>query len=175
MFEGSEWISVNESFGNINVSIIDIVNPYIIINAKDLGIKTDVELLSLKNSDVGVLKKVKKVRRDIINKYNLKQNSEFPKIAVVLNNKKLTARTVYLDGWHTGLPITAAVTIAITGKMRNSVIYNQALKSSGILNPKGIKEVIIKTDNEGIILKCEVLNIKSEGLIDIYNYDDNKK
>lgn len=174
MFDGSEMVSVNESFGNINVSIVDIVNPYIIINAKEFGMKTGAKLLALEGNNEGILENIKKVRRDIMNKYNLEQNSEFPKIAMVLDDKELIARTIYLGRWHTGLPITAAISIAITSKMKNSVIYRKTLESKGILNPKGYRKVIVKIDNEGIISECEVLDIKSDGAIDTYIYDGKK-
>lgn len=172
LFEGSETVSITEDFGEIKVSIVDIVNPYIILNAKEIGIKTSMKLLDFEEHDTEILEKIQKIRKDIIDKYDLKLNSEFPKIAVVLNDKELIARTVYLGSWHKGLPITAAVSIAITSKMKNSVIYNRSLNNKKILNPKGYKKVIIKIDNQGIISECKVLDIKSEGSIDMYIYDD---
>lgn len=172
LFEGSEAITINESFGNINASIIDIVNPYIIVNAKEFGVNTITELLVLGDEDTDVLRKVKKVREDIIKKNKLKAHSEFPKIAVVLNDNGLAARTIYLDSWHTGLPITAVISIAVTSKMRNSVIYSPHLIVKEILTPKGRKRVNVKTNSEGLILGCEVFGIKAEGKIETYIYDN---
>lgn len=172
MFEGSELAYINEDFGNVNFTMLDVVNPYIIIDAKKIGIQDKSTLLGLNEEDIDILEKVKKIRKDIINKYNFSEDSEFPKIAIVLSNGELVARTIYLDSWHKGLPLTAAISIAVASKMKNSVIYND-LDNNEILNPKGSKNVTIQTDNIGNILMCKVFNVKAKGEISMYTDEEN--
>lgn len=168
MFANSEKNEIEINKKTIKFSMIDAVNEYIIVNAKDIGINSKEELLSLDGADELYLPKVKKIRNSIIEKYNLEKESEFPKIAVVYNNGGLAARTVYLDSWHKGLPITGAITIMVASKMQGSVIYNRDLKEDIIETPKGEKNVHIELDNLDKIENCLIYNVKSEGSIEEY-------
>lgn len=171
MFGINEKINIVKRFGNINASIIDVVNPYIIVNAEGFGIETSEELLKLDLNDRNIIEKVKEVRKDIIKEYNFSENSEFPKIAIVLHKDKIASRTIYLDNWHKGLPITAAISVIVVSKIKNSSIYREDSEINEILTPKESKRISIKTNPKGIILECKMFSIKSKGEIDIYTYD----
>ena len=141
MYNFSDILTINDELKNIKINLVNVVNPYIIVDAKDLGINSSCELLRLNEHDTFILNKVKLIRDYILNKYNLDKNSEFPKIAVVLKGGVITARTVYLSKWHKGLPLTCAITIAVLSKMKNSLIYCGNSSNINILTPKEIKRL----------------------------------
>lgn len=171
MFEGAELINIDEGYERVKASIINFVNPYIIINAKDLGITCKEELLHLDESDKDVLERVKNIRKNIIKRYNFDEKSEFPKIAIVLCDHGLSARTIYLDRWHKGLPITATLSIAVMTKIKNSIIYRPDLEIDEILTPQGGKKISVKIDNIGRVSDCKIFNIKLKGEINVYTYE----
>ena len=166
MFKKSEKNKIVIDDEEIEFSMVNAVNEYIIVNAENIGIKSKEALLSLNETDKMILPKVKQIRSAIKEKYNLDKESEFPKIAIVYSDGVLAARTVYLDGWHKGLPITGAITIMITSKMQDSVIYNKDLIEDIIETPKGEKNVHIELDDLNIIKSCLIYNVKSEGSIE---------
>ncbi len=164
---------IKENFENSKFSLINIVAPYIIVNAEDFGIKTNEELLTLNENNRDILERAKKLRKDIAKKYDFDENSEFPKIALVLNNSNnLCARTIYLNNWHPGLPLTGAISIQLASKIKGSVIYNENFQGNEILTPKGPKIINIDIDDNGQILTCKILNIKPYGNIDTYDFNE---
>lgn len=171
MFEGAELINIDEDYGRVKASIINFVNPYIIINAKDLGITCKEEILHLDESDKDVLERVKNIRRNIVKRYNFDKKSEFPKIAMVLYDYGLSARTIYVDRWHKGLPITAILSIAITTKIKDSIIYKPSLEIDEILTPQGSRKVNVRIDKKRFVSECKIFNIKSKGDINLYTYE----
>lgn len=171
IFENLEKTYINKELKTIDVTLIDVVNPYIIVNAKDVGIKNEEEILNLSNEDNEndeKLKYVKEIRDIVIEKYKFKKDSEFPKIAIVLNNNDLVARTIYLNNWHKGLPITAIITIAVASKILDSVIFNKEKSYTKILTANGIKDINIDIDDYNKIVKCEIYNIEAKGKIKEY-------
>lgn len=168
MYDGSEKCTIKFGEKYINYSMINAINEYILVDAEEIGIHSEEELLALDKSDDTYLPKVKELRKAIIDKHNLNKESEFPKIAVIYNKEQLAARTVYLDSWHKGLPITGSVTIMIATKIKNSIIYNASKENNVIHTPNGDKIVQIDLDNNNRIVACTICGIKTVGDITIF-------
>ena len=141
----------------ISYSLVNVVNEYILIKAEDIGIRSIEELLSLDENDNIYFPMVKEIRKNIIEKNNLRKESEFPKIAVVYDKGNLAARTVYLNNWHSGLPLTGAITIMFATKMKDSILYKNNNCNDTIFTTKG--EKIIKIDND---VNGNIINVISK-------------
>lgn len=149
MFENEHDFCIIFNGKIIKYSLINAVNEYILINAEDIGINSKEQLLELDNEDNKYLPIVKAIRKMIIEKYNMDRESEFPKIAVIYSKDDLAARTVYLDKWHSGLPITGTITIMLATKMKGTIIYDCNNNKEKILTPKGEKMLKVDIDDNG--------------------------
>jgi hypothetical protein len=156
IFKGTKRTSVDLQNRKIDVALIDTCNPYILVNAESLAVNTAEQLMNFNNHVKDeVLPILKNIRNRIIEKFELNADSEFPKIAIVYNREIIAARTIYLDKWHEGLPITAAISI-----LKSVIMNNFGINTDYIATTKERRRFAFEYDlkNEKI-MKCEFDNI----------------
>jgi|GEM_PF-7018463 len=155
-----EHITVDCNNSKVKITLINSCNPYIIVDAKSLNVNSVEQLMKLNNNNNDeIIYALKSIRQRVIKDFSLNKDSEFPKIAIVYSGDVLAARTIYLNKWHDGLPITAIISILIATKIKKSVIYNLK-KHKYILTAKGKKELNFIIDCKDRITNFELFNIK---------------
>lgn len=148
----------------IPVTTLNIANPYIIVPSTSIGIKDTENLLRAEDQDDNVLERVKNIRSAVIRILALSPDSEFPKIAAVhAAGTMISARTLYLQKWHPGLPITGAISLVVATQIKNSVLdlTDQSIPSDGITiqTPQEKEKLYIETSKPSeAIVKCVVRN-----------------
>lgn len=156
----SERIEILGLKSKVNITLLDLINPYIIVNALDLNITSVDEILKLSRDTGNIFESVYFLRQQIIKKYRY-EDSEFPKIALVLRegDNVFAARTVYLNDWHRGLPITGIISIAAATKINNSVINYNGIDELTICSPTSNHNVLLTTNKDNCIARCEIKGI----------------
>lgn len=171
-YAGSELVSLYLQDRQVNITLINICNPYILVNATSLNVDTVKQLLSFNNNTADdILSVLEDIRSRVIEQMNLDADSEFPKIAIVHNRELLAARTIYLNKWHDGLPLTAAISILAARKIEHSVIHSLDNKDY-ILMTKGKRYFSFELDDENQkIAACNFFNIKLQESYTKYQID----
>ena len=145
------FVSINGE--QIPVTTLNIVNPYIIASSIHVGVKDAETLLHVENCTNEILDKVKKIRNMIMQTLALPSDSEFPKIAIVhVKGSTISARTMYLNKWHPGLPITGAISLAIASQIKGSIVdFGQNTVPTSeitVQTPKEQESIFIKTSKK---------------------------
>lgn len=151
----------------IPITTLNIANPYIIVSSTRIGIRDAETLLKVENCHPDILGKVKNIRGVVIRTLALPSDSEFPKIAVVHGDgTTISARTLYLQKWHPGLPITGAISLAVATQIKDSVLdlEGQPLPTDEITirTPREQEKICIETSKpSGALTKCVIRNRKA--------------
>lgn len=149
----------------ITIEYINVLNPYVIVSASSLGLTSIREILKLRKTyrtDIYMISN--EIRQIIAKEFNFSIESNLPKLAIVFkNNNYYFARTLYMDDWHSGLPITCMLTIAYVEMMHSD--FNVLEKELKFISPSGthVLKVMLQDDNSKI--RCKIDDFELEGEI----------
>lgn len=142
-------------------AVVTVNNPYLLVHAGDLGLTTGdlVELRGVARPELvaSVASLVAMVREHLA----LPADEDLPKLALLLaGERELVARTVYLDRWHPGLPLTGLVNFVLAALVPGSP-WAAGEPSSGELlvrSPIEVVRVGTRRDDTGAVVAVTVGN-----------------
>lgn len=141
----------------IRFTYLDIANPYILIKAHELGIENPTELLNLsKKNSPFIYDRTERIRQKIAQSLGYSHKSGLPKIAVyIINDKSIVARTIYLNNWHNGLPVTCMITMGVYYLRKKCIDSNSEVIN--MISPEGKHRMKFAISNYSII-ECIIMD-----------------
>jgi hypothetical protein len=117
---GAPLTELRTPFGRLEVSLVDWANPYVFLNAADLGVTDEVRLFS---ADDDLLDRMKVVRTCAADLLGRPPDGAFPKIAALgqYGPGELAVRAVTVPGWHPSLAVTGACCLAVAAEVAGTV------------------------------------------------------
>ncbi|MBD0673174.1 PrpF domain-containing protein [Streptomyces sp. CBMA156] len=111
--------------GSITASCVSVSNPYVFVDAADLGVRDADELFTDDPHLFEVLQQIRSAAADV---YGLPRGGAFPKIAALLpdGDGTIAARPISVPGWHPTIALTGAVCLGAASKMAGTVPYTLA-------------------------------------------------
>lgn len=111
--------------GVIRSSAVSVGNPYIFLNAADLGAPDTDALFA---ADRELLETMVAIRRSAARQYGWPVEGAFPKVAAVLADGPgaLAVRAVSVPSWHPTIALTGAVCIGAASQIRGTIPFDLA-------------------------------------------------
>jgi hypothetical protein len=121
---------------------LKVSNPYLLFDAGKLGISPS-EMLSLHGApDARLLTCLGAEADEVRSHLGLAPESDLPKLALLLSDEgRILARTIYLDQWHPGLPLTGLVTFIVAILVPGSP-WHDAARDGSEFRFRGPRETI---------------------------------
>lgn len=117
---GTPVTELRTPLGHLTVSLVDWGNPYVLVDAADLG-AADEDALFTAGQDL--LDRMQVVRACAAEVLGLPPDGAFPKIAAIgqYREGELAARSVTVPGWHPSLALTGACCLAVAAELAGTV------------------------------------------------------
>jgi len=146
----------------IPYTLINIANPYIILPAERFGVNDVVRMTS--STEDSLITLLSQIRKHIIQVSQLPLDSEFPKVAIVSQkNESIQARTIYLNKFHPGLPLTGVINLIIA-YYSGAHVYSSFGKNKKVIevfSPSGPVKVYTEfSDDKTKISSLDILDRK---------------
>lgn len=141
----------------IRYTYLDIANPYILIKAHELGIENSTELLHLsKKKCPFIYDRTERIRQKIAQSLGYSHNNGLPKIAIyIIENNSIVARTIYLNNWHNGLPVTCMITMGVYYLRKKCIDSNYEVIN--MISPEGKHRIKFAISNYSIT-ECIIMD-----------------
>ncbi|WP_369173658.1 PrpF domain-containing protein [Streptomyces sp. R28] len=103
-----------------DVSLVSLGNPYVFVDARDLGLHTQAALFGAGDD---VFEEIQEIRRAASAVLGTDPSSVFPKIALVgsYDRARLSARAISVPSWHPTLALTGITCLATATTVRGTV------------------------------------------------------
>ena len=105
---------------SVEVSLVSMGNPYILVNAADLGAGDTDALFA---DDPALFQRMLDLRRAVCAEYGWDAHGAFPKIAALLPEgpQRLAVRAISVPSWHPMVALTGAVCLGAAAEIAGSV------------------------------------------------------
>lgn len=146
---------IHTDIGSFEISLVSTGNPYVFVNAKDLGYFSKNELFQAGND---LYLKMEKIRNAASKLLGWNPKSVFPKIAAISDygNGNITVRAISVPKWHPTIALTGATCLGVAGVIEETIV-NKLVKSAGMSNnlinidtPSGNTSVICATTGRSL-------------------------
>ncbi|WP_199829714.1 PrpF domain-containing protein [Streptomyces sp. MMG1121] len=121
-YGGGPTTSLVYEDGSITASCVSVSNPYVFVNAADLGVRDADQLFTDDPRLFEVLQQIRSAAADV---YGLPRGGAFPKIAALLpdGDGTIAVRAISVPTWHPTIALTGAVCVGAASKMVGTVPY----------------------------------------------------
>ncbi|MER5749045.1 PrpF domain-containing protein [Streptomyces sp. NPDC002088] len=111
---------VSTDSGTYEVSLASLGNPYVFVDARDLGIGTQAELFA---AEADVFDEIQRIRLAAAALLGMPADSVFPKVAAIASYApdRLSARAISVPTWHPTLALTGTTCLAAAAITRDTV------------------------------------------------------
>ncbi|MGW2151562.1 hypothetical protein ACWCOT_45190 [Nonomuraea bangladeshensis] len=134
----------------VPVSVLDAMNPYVIVHAADIGATADT--LIARDPGPALLDRLCRLRRHVGALLGGPLDGEFPKAAIACRGpgRQIVGRTIYLGQWHPGLPLTGGITLALAALAPGTVLFGGECAHVSVTDGRSKTEAEITRDASGI-------------------------
>jgi 2-methylaconitate cis-trans-isomerase PrpF len=117
---GTPVTELRTPLGTLDVSLVDWANPYVLVDAADLGAADEDALFS---AGPDLLDRMQVIRGCAAEVLGRPPDGAFPKIAALgqYREGELAARAVTVPGWHPSLALTGACCLAVAAEVAGTV------------------------------------------------------
>lgn len=111
---------VTTASATYEVSLVSLGNPYVFVDARDLGIGSQSELFT---AGADVFEELQQIRQAAAAMLGMAATSVFPKVAAVASYApgRLSARAISVPGWHPTLALTGTTCLAAAASSPGTV------------------------------------------------------
>ncbi|WP_436528421.1 hypothetical protein [Actinoplanes sp. HUAS TT8] len=142
--------------GSPGILALRVNNPYVLLDAEEVGLSADALLRLDGPADPGLLRPFATAVTQVQQHLGLPIAADLPKLAVVAPDGPdvLAARTVYLGRWHPGLPLTAATTFLTATQIPQSPWPGPGVAQHGLRlrTPAGDIRVTSRANGAGALV-----------------------
>ncbi|MFB4426961.1 PrpF domain-containing protein [Streptomyces sp. QL37] len=144
------------------VSLVSMGNPYVFVDAADLGITSQEELFTAGD---GLFTRLLKIRSEAAVLLDQPAESVFPKIAAVgaFQPGRLALRAISVPKWHPSLALTGTTCVAAAAAIPGTVVHDLAQRS-------GIPRGAIELDTPGGATAATVATTGNGTLDDVLDW-----
>ncbi|MEV8021311.1 PrpF domain-containing protein [Streptomyces sp. NPDC086554] len=120
LMTGQPVVKLSTPSGIYEVSLASLGNPYVFVDARDLGIAKQAELFA---AGAEVFDELQQIRRAAAEFLGMPATGVFPKVAAVTSHRqgRLAARSISVPTWHPTLALTGAVCLAATASCPGTI------------------------------------------------------
>ncbi|KOG38850.1 hypothetical protein ADK74_31320 [Streptomyces decoyicus] len=119
------------------VSLVSTGNPYVFVDARDLGIRDHTELFAAGDA---LFEQMARLRVAAAGRLGWSPDGAFPKIAATLPEAsgRIAARAISVPGWHPTIALTGAVCLGAAARIPGTVPWRIAQEAGRSDGPLGI-------------------------------------